>query len=162
MLSRRIEFVLSAFIVVFGLLLCFVAIPLGVDTPSSMRSILLSPAFWPTILAVGLTAAGVLLGIAQLRRKREDVGDVFEPLVGSEILRLVGFVVLAVIYFEAIAFIGMVWASVLAFAAFVFLTGAPNKIIGLAAALILPILLFAFFYHVAGVNIPQSDVLRLP
>ena len=162
MLSRRIEFVLSASVVLFGLFLWFVAVPHGIVTPSSMRSILLSPAFWPTILAIALTASGILLAFAQMRRRSEDMGEDVEPFARSETMRLVGFVALAALYFEAISWIGMVLASVRAFALFVFLTGAPNKIIGLVAALVLPILLFAFFYHVAGVNIPQSDFLRLP
>lgn len=162
MLTRRIEFAFSLFVICFGLFLQFVAIPHGIVTPSSMRSILLSPTFWPTILAVALLVAGVLLAITQMRRTTVDGGDELEGFGLREVFRVAGFIILAAVYFEAIEWIGMVWASVLAFAAFVFLTGAPNKVAGLVAAVILPILLFLFFYHVAGVNIPQSDVLRLP
>ncbi|HEX2018165.1 MAG TPA: tripartite tricarboxylate transporter TctB family protein [Aurantimonas sp.] len=162
MLTRRTEFVFSLFVVCLGLFLQFVAIPYGIVTPSSMRSILLSPAFWPTILAVALIVAGGLLAIAQMRRNPLDEGDEFEQFGAREVFRIAGFLLLAALYFEAIEWVGMVWASVLAFAGFVFLTGAPNKVAGLVAAVLLPILLFLFFYHVAGVNIPQSDVLRLP
>ncbi|MCB8836252.1 tripartite tricarboxylate transporter TctB family protein [Aurantimonas sp. VKM B-3413] len=162
MLSRPIELGLSLFVVLFALFLWLVLIPFGIDAPSSMRSILLSPRFWPTILAAGLLLLGVILGVATLRRKTRDGHDLFEPFTRSEYVRLAGFVVLLAVYFEAISWIGMIWSSVLCFAAVVFLTGAKNKAVGLCCALLLPIVLFGFFYHVAGVNIPQSELLRLP
>ena len=162
MLSRPIELGLSIFFILFALFLWLVLIPFGIDAPSSMRSILLSPRFWPTILAAGLLLLGVLLGAATLRRKTGDRHDPFEGFTSPEYGRLAGFVVLLAAYFEAIPWLGMVWSSVLCFAAVVFLTGAQNKAIGLACALVLPIVLFGFFYHIAGVNIPQSELLRLP
>lgn len=162
MLSRPIELGLSLFVILFAVFLWLVLIPVGIDAPSSMRSAFLSPRFWPTILAAGLLLLGLGLGVVTFRRKPRDRHEVFDPFTRPEYLRLAGFGVLLAGYFEAISWIGMIWASAACFALVVFLTGARNKTVGLACALLLPIVLFGFFYHIAGVNIPQSELLRLP
>ena len=56
----------------------------------------------------------------------------------------------------------MIIASVLAYVAFIAVIGLPRKVAATIIAVVLPLLLFGFFDHVAGVPIPQPDFFRLP
>ena len=62
--------------------------------------------------------------------------------------------------------LGMVWTSMLAFAALAFLVATPHRRTALLCAALVPLALYAFFAHVAGIAIPQGDVaadyVRLP
>jgi putative tricarboxylic transport membrane protein len=67
-----------------------------------------------------------------------------------------------VAYFLVMPHIGMVFSSVIAYVAFVAIIGFPRKTSTIVSAIILPLLLYGFFNHVAGVPIPQADFFRLP
>ena len=163
MLSRRIEIGIGLATVALALLILFVAIPFGIVTPKSVNSIFLSPIFWPSVLGICLLIIGAALtGQSWLRLGGVAETEEFERFDGGAVYRLVGFLAIIVVYYLLIPLLGMVWSSTLAFAATVFLTNAGSKIVGLVCAVALPILLFAFFYHVAAVPIPQGAFLRLP
>ena len=65
------------------------------------------------------------------------------------------------IYF-ALPIVGMVWVSMIAFALLVLLSGGKHLAWGMIAAVVLPLLLYFFFTKVAGVAIPQGQIVRLP
>ena len=77
-------------------------------------------------------------------------------------LRLALLGILGVLYVGSIGTLGMVWASVLAFIALAFLIKTRHPVVALIAAVLVPLALYAFFAHVAGVAIPQGDFVRMP
>jgi hypothetical protein len=56
----------------------------------------------------------------------------------------------------------MVWTAMLAFAACACLFRTRHPIVAVICAVVVPLLLYAFFAHVAGVAIPQGAFVRLP
>ena len=58
--------------------------------------------------------------------------------------------------------LGMVWTCMLVFVAtaFMFRTRYPKAAV--VCAVVVPLVLYAFFAHVAGVAIPQGEFVRLP
>jgi uncharacterized protein YacL len=67
-----------------------------------------------------------------------------------------------VIYFLLISEIGMVWASMLAVGAVSFLLRTEHHVYSAVCAVVVPLILYAFFAHVAGVAVPQGEYVRLP
>ena len=58
--------------------------------------------------------------------------------------------------------LGLVLTSMLLFVAVAYLVQSKHKKTAWLCAIIVPLVLYAFFAHVAGVAIPQGDFLRLP
>ena len=160
MLSRRIDVGVGLIAAALGLLLLFVVIPYGVVTPRRVRLIVLSPLFWPTILGGALLACGLLLAIKTYLRPIDAAP--FEPFDHGAVVRLGAFTALILLYYLGIPYLGMVLASIAAFAATIFITRSRFRYLGLLCALLLPLALYAFFYHVAGVPVPQGVLVRLP
>ncbi|WP_297776937.1 tripartite tricarboxylate transporter TctB family protein [uncultured Roseovarius sp.] len=145
------------------LFLILYAIPYWISAPSNIRNIVLSPRFWPYAIA-GLTG---LVGLGMLfanRKPDEDDTPVNDPIEdpGAGLIRLAGMAVLMAVTFWLLPRIGMVWAAMLAFAALAFLVRTRHPKTALICALVVPLLLYGFFAHVAGVAIPQGDYVRLP
>lgn len=138
------------------------AIPTWVSAPRSVPRLVLSPVFWPNILAVAMAICGVALVIAAGREKRA-ADPLAEPRsFGFGTIRLVLMAVLMAAYFVLIPKIGMPFASMLAFAGTAALMLARDRALVALSAITLPLLLYAFFAHVASVAIPQAPFFRLP
>lgn len=170
-------------VVALALFLLLVAVPQGVVRPKSVANIVLSPDFWPQILAWLLLAIGVWLsataflrpqpaadaaGPPDERAARAPAGepgdtprDGADPRRG-EWWRLAAFAGLLVLLAIGIPTVGMVWASAAAFWVLVLVTRQSRPWAALAVGIILPLLLYAFFSKFAGVPIPQGDLVRLP
>lgn len=138
------------------------AIPNWVSSPSNVRNIVLSPLFWPYILGslTGLVGLGLVLAgwrAAQGEPINEATGD---PRAGA--VRLVAFAVLTVLTFWVMPVLGMVWTSMLAFGALAFLVRTRHPAVAVICAVVVPLILYAFFAHVASVAIPQGELVRLP
>jgi len=145
-----------------ALFLVTYAIPNWVSSPSNVGNIVLSPLFWPYILG-GLTGL-VGLGLAVSGWRTAQGGEVNEPIPDPRAgaLRLAGFAVLMVVTFRAMPHLGMVWTSMLAFLALAFLVRTRHPAAAVICAVAVPLILYAFFAHVASVAIPQGDLVRLP
>ncbi|MBZ8134276.1 tripartite tricarboxylate transporter TctB family protein [Afifella sp. IM 167] len=154
---------LGLIVMLFALALAFVLIPVGVSSPRSVRSIVLSPILWPTIIAWMIFIGGGLLVGQQLlgRREPDHLDEWANPRHGAW-FRLAALAVLMAGYYLAIAYIGMVWASALAFLVLTLIIRSRYRITALIVAFALPLFTYAFFYHVAGVPIPQGEFIRLP
>ena len=141
--------------------LALVAIPTWVFSPSNVQNIILSPTFWPYILSGFLALTGVLLLVMP---DPVDRSAEAKENAGSEgaWLRLLGLAVIMAITMFALPRLGMVWTCMLAFlaTAFMFRTRYPKAAVVCAVAI--PLVLYAFFAHVAGVAIPQGNFVRLP
>ncbi len=147
--------------ILFAIFLYLVGIPYGVTSPSNVQNIVLSPLFWPRILAALLALGGIGLLLTSRRLDNEN-HESFLGGVGGAPIRLGLMAVLMVLYVLAAPVIGMVWTSMLAFAALAFLIKTRHPVAAVLAAVFVPLILYAFFAHVAGVAIPQGDFVRLP
>ena len=151
---------IGLFAVVAGLFLMIVAIPYWVSSPSNVRNIILSPVFWPytlsaltIVIGLGLTVTGHF--------SSEDMSP--EPAeVSGGYGRLAIMVMVMVIYMFGLPRLGMVWTSMLAFATTAFLVRTSHPKTAVICALCVPLVLYAFFAHVASVAIPQGNFVRLP
>ncbi len=154
--------ILGIGVLVFAGLLEVYIIPSWVITPQNVNIAVLSPDFWPYIVA-GMLAVGAVLLLLQyfLITRRTNPSDMDPPERGPTV-RVGLIAVLMVCYYFILPILGMVWSSVLAYLAFVAIIGMPRKKMALAVSVILPLLLYAFFNHAAGVPIPQAEFLVLP
>lgn len=143
--------------------LTVVAIPQWVSSPSNVGNIILSPLFWPYVLA-GLTAL-IGLGLLATAFQHPVQGDKLNEDIEDRSAGMLRLAVMAVIMLAAIwamPRIGMVWTSMAVFAATAFLVQTRHPKTALICAVILPLVLYAFFAHVAGVAVPQGNFVRLP
>ena len=148
--------ILSAFLVFYG-------IPNWVSAPDNVPRIVLSPVFWPMVLSVILAMVGI--GLLLAARQCEAPGESYrEDLLDrlSEYGRLIvlALLMLAIVY--ALPRLGMVLTSMLIIVVMAFLVRSRHPVTVFLCALIVPLLLYVFFAHIAGVAIPQGNLLRLP
>ncbi len=162
MLRLHASIWLGVGMVAFALFLIEFLIPTWVITPSNVRKLVLSPDFWPYIVAglLGIGGAILLLQYYFVTRPQQ-IPEEHENVPGGN-MRIILVAVLMVVYYILLQYLGMVLASVLAYVAFIAVIGLPRKISAAIIAVALPLLLYAFFDHVAGVPIPQPDFFRLP
>lgn len=163
MSKRAIQFQLGIGACLVCLVLILYAIPHWISSPSNIRNIVLSPRFWPSIVA-GLTGL-VGLGLLVVSRSTPDESGlantpIDDPRAG--LIRLAGLAGLMIATFWLMPRIGMVWVSIPAFLALAFLARTRHPKTALFCAVAVPILLYGFFAHVAGIAIPQGNYVRLP
>lgn len=151
-----------------GLFMIFVGVPEWVITPKAVRIPVLSPAFWPNILAWILVLLGGGLLIRSLRSGVGGKAESGEPgrlrraIAAGSIGRLAILAVVLIAYALTISYIGMVWTSMLAFSVLLVLVRTPHPIVGAVAAVGMPLALYGFFQHLAAVSIPQGVLVTLP
>lgn len=162
MSPRSVQLRLGVAACVISLMLGFIGIPYGVSSPSNVSNIVLSPTFWPYVLTgfTGLTGIGLILvgwRTNATERFNEEISDNH-----SGWLRLMALALIMIITMFALPRLGMVWTTMLVFVvtAFLFKTRHPRTAI--ICAIVVPLVLYVFFAHVAGVGIPQGNYMRLP
>ena len=167
---RETNVQLGAGAIVVALLMAFVAIPSAVSTPSNVPNPVLSPLFWPYALSLftGLVGLG-LLATSGRRPRSTDLPA--EPLPQPDdrrggVIRLGVTAALMIGVMLLLRPLGMVWTCMLAFLALALLVRTPHPRTAVACAVLVPLVLYAFFAHVAGIAIPQgtvaADYVRLP
>lgn len=144
-----------------GAFLALVAIPSWVSSPSNVRNIILSPTFWPYVLSGLLVLTGVLL---LFMPQQEDPLDTpsDDTAIGPGAARLIAMGVIMVLTMYALPRLGMVWTCMVTFLACAFLFRTRFPVAAVICAVVIPLVLYAFFAHVAGVAIPQGEFVRLP
>lgn len=157
-MSRKSHLQIGVASILFAAFLALVGIRFGVSSPSNVSNIILSPLFWPYVVAglIGLAGLGLVLSSARLGSPETEA----HPQGGF--VRLGAMAVLMIAYVLLTPLIGLVWTSMIAFAAVAFLVRTHHPKSALIAAVIVPLVLYAFFAHVAGVAIPQGEFVRLP
>lgn len=160
----RTQFAIGVGSLLFALFLWLYAIPNWVSAPGNVRNIVLSPVFWPYVLTglIGIIGIGLVLVAVKTRPHRDDLAQQLDLGSSSAWFRLCCMAVLIVLYLLAIPSIGMVWASMMAFIAYALLVKTSHPRSVLLAAVIMPLVLYVFFAHVAGVAVPQGEFVRLP
>lgn len=154
--------------IAFGVMLLTFAIPSFVSSPSNVPALVLAPTFWPTIVAYLILVLGAAL-VASRAFGSSDAGlDETSRVTETrdEVIygwgRLLAMAVLMVGLVVAIPILGMVLASAIAFALFAVIVVTPRPLTSIIVAVVLPLALYAFFSHVAGVSVPQGRFLTLP
>ena len=165
MTLRALHLRLGLFALVTAALLALLAIPGWVSSPSNVRVWILSPTFWPYTLA-GLTAlvgAGLLATAwhadAALPADADAPPD---PQGAPGWARLAALAAIMVATMALLSWLGMVWTTMLAFLATAFLFRTRHPVAAVICAVAVPFLLYAFFAHVAGIAVPQGELVRLP
>lgn len=163
MTNRSVQLQLGLGACIAALFLIFVAIPQWVAAPSNIRNIFLSPLFWPYALAGFTALAGLGLVAAGLRDSGDEtpLNEALEDPARAWV-RLAGMAAIMIVIMYLLPRLGMVWTCMLAFAATAFLVRTRHPIAALICAVAVPLVLYAFFAHVAGVAIPQGTIVRLP
>lgn len=156
MIGSRNNRTLGIGAIIVALFLVFFAIPTFVSSPSNVPNVILSPLFWPYALAgfTGLAGVGLLLA--------RDTDDAPEPSPEGGWTRLLGLAALMGLTVFAMPIIGLVWTAMAVFAATAFLVHTRHRKVALISAVIVPLVLYVFFAHVAGVAVPQGEFVRLP
>ncbi|MEZ5862725.1 MAG: tripartite tricarboxylate transporter TctB family protein [Geminicoccaceae bacterium] len=163
MKTLRTDFWIGIGVVALGSALALVAVPEGVVSPRNVRIAVLSPAFWPNILAWVVALMGLVLAVQSLRQpKAPDEPEAAAGMPRHGLLRLLALAVGSIAFCAFATKLGLVWASMVAFAVVLLLTGTSYRIAAVAVAILLPLALYAFFAHVAAVPIPQGLFVRLP
>lgn len=162
MTPKSVQLHLGATACLISLFLIFIGIPKGVSSPSNVQNIVLAPTFWPYVLATftGLTGLGLLL--AGWRHTGSNTFDDQPDNDKHGWLRLGALALLMIVTMYALPRLGMVWTTMLVFffTALLFRTRHPRT--ALLCAVLIPLALYLFFAHVAGVGIPQGNFVRLP
>lgn len=156
--------------ILFGAMLLLYGIPEFISAPSNVRRLVLSPLLWPTIVAwfIILLGAGLIAGHLLVTPVADLIGEADEARYEkpeehrNAWLRLAAAAVLMIALVMATPVLGMVLASGVAFALFAILIRAPQPWLSLIVAVVLPLVLYFFFAHVAAVSIPQGRFITLP
>lgn len=161
MTAKQIQNRLGTGACIAALFLIFIAIPNWVSSPSNVSNIVLSPTFWPYTLSAitGLTGLGL---IAAGRRASTKPLDEEPDGSAQSWTRLAALGAIMIVTMFALPRLGMVWTCMLVFAATAILFKTRHPVTALICAITIPLALYAFFAHVAGVAIPQGNYVRLP
>ena len=163
MLSRRDELLVGVMVAALAALILWWLIPAYVAIPRRVPLKALSPAFWPNVIGWVMLLCGVILALraAFAPPPPDAIADDLR-VSRPEALRLLALSVLLVGAFFGLRTLGMVWTSMIVFVVLVWLTGSKNRVLGVIVAVVLPLVLYFFFTKVAGVAIPQGQIVRLP
>ena len=144
--------------------LVFYAIPNWVASPSNVQYVILSPLFWPYALSAFTGLVGLGLVATSLRNSDTAPPEDYVPSIDSKaaMIRMGGIAGIMVGSMALMPLLGMVWTSMLAFMATAFLVRTRHPKAAVICAIVVPLILYAFFAHVAGVAIPQGIFVRLP
>lgn len=159
---RTIQFQLGLGACIVALFLGFAAIPTWVSSPSNVPNIILSPVFWPYVLTAltGLTGLGLIFASRHADTAVDPEDD--DPSDGKSWYRLLALAAIMVVTMFALPRLGMVLTTMVVFMLTAFLLRTRHPVTALICAVGIPLALYAFFAHVAGVAIPQGNFVRLP
>lgn len=163
MSMRTIQFRLGMGAICLSVFLLLYGIPNWVTAPANIPRIVLSPVFWPTVLAgiLAMVGAGLLFAATRCEKTSSQYReDLFDRL--PEYGRLLALALLMVATVYALPRLGMVWTSMLTIVVIALLVRTRHPGTVLLCAVIVPLVLYFFFAHVAGVAIPQGNFVRLP
>ncbi len=161
--DRSIQIQLGIGAIAASVFLIAVAIPVWVSSPSNVPNIILSPLFWPNVLAAltGLIGAGLIVtSIARPKPETSAVSDVADRPAAFRRLAIMAAIMIASVL--VMPRLGMVWTAMATFAATAFLVKTRHPRSALVCAVLIPLVLYVFFAHIAGVAVPQGDFVRLP
>lgn len=133
-------------------------IPVGIDSPATIRDPALAPAFWPRIIMVGMTALGVIILLQGLNRIRllRAAGvelEPHEPNIAGNLKTAIAAVGLF-IFTWSMNWGGIVVPSMAALALYMLLLGERRLTVIIPVSIGVPLALYLFFLKVALVPMP--------
>ncbi|MEB8431746.1 tripartite tricarboxylate transporter TctB family protein [Cocleimonas sp. KMM 6892] len=147
------------FIIIFGVFTYFVLIPHGIKVPKNLDNIMLSPAFWPTIITAVISLMGVLLMIPE-RIKPETDGkgdhedDENRTPWKTRIPRLMVITVVLFGFYFFIEQLGMVVPGIIIIFFLMVFAGYRRWWLMVMLSILVPVILYLFFVNVANIPIP--------
>ncbi len=163
--DRNIQIQLGAGAIAASVFLIIVAIPVWVSSPSNVANIILSPLFWPNVLAAitGLIGAGMIVtSITRPAPAPVTSPDSEAADRRGAFTRLAIMAVIMTVCMLVMPRVGLVWTAMATFLATGFLVKTTHPRTVVICSVLVPLFLYVFFAHVAGVAIPQGDFVRLP
>jgi len=161
--DRSIQIQLGIGAIAASVFLIAIAIPFWVSSPSNVRNIILSPIFWPNVLAAitGLIGVGLIVtSIAGPRPETSAASDVADRPAAFRRLAIMAVIMAATVL--VMPRVGLVWTAMVTFVSTAFLVKTKHPRTAVVCAVLIPLVLYVFFAHIAGVAIPQGDFVRLP
>jgi len=161
--DRSIQIQLGIGAIAASVFLIAVAIPFWVSSPSNVPNIILSPLFWPNVLSAitGLIGAGLIVtSIARPRPETSAASDVDDRPAAFRRLAIMAVIMTATVL--VMPRVGLVRTAMATFVATAFLVKTKHPRAAVVCAILIPLVLYVFFAHIAGVAIPQGDFVRLP
>lgn len=152
MLLRNRDFWSGLVFLLFGVVLIVFLIPSGVVEPKRIKFAVLSPSYYPRIIAIAMSLIGLAICIGSLKGKDDDFVTSTVDLYAMGKVVTVFIVLFATAY--ALPHAGFVLASAVALVVLMALAGERNPFIVVGVAIILPIVLYFFFTKLASVPIP--------
>lgn len=159
------DFWLGAGVIAFGAFQLFYLIPTWVTSPGNVRIAVLSPTIWPNIVSVALMLmGGILLFRALISAPAEPPAEADEIAeAGFDNWLRIGLTALIMAaLFLSLPVLGMPIAGALAIMAYSLLVRSGRPVATIIVAILLPLIIYTFFSKIAGVPIPQGELLRLP
>ena len=145
-----------------GLLALFVAIPLGVQVPSTVKVRALSPDFWPLLISCGVILSAVFLifeayfmpAPATEDDDEADEAAQYQLATLPAALRTIILIFGLFAFYFSLTTLGVVAASVVLLCAMMLFYDERRYVLIIVLSICIPILLYLFFRHVASVPIP--------
>jgi putative tricarboxylic transport membrane protein len=154
MTGERIE---GAVVLLLGVLLYFVLIPVGIDSPNNLEHITLSPNFWPSTISAIFGLMGFLMLILPVKKREGD--SALEETFEKENLpyyfyRLAVVLIVLFCFYFLIDTLGMVVPGTVVIFGMMLFAGEKRIAVALFIAVLIPVLLYVFFVYVANIPIP--------
>ena len=145
-----------------GLFALFVAIPLGVQVPSTVKVRALSPDFWPLLISCGVILSALFLSIeayfipAPPPADDDEVDEAAQCQLATlpATLRTLILIFGLFAYYYSLTLFGVVAASIVLLFAMMLFYDERRFVLIFALSISIPILLYLFFRYVASVPIP--------
>ena len=138
--------------VVIGAALLTILIPTGIDEPKKVKFAVMSPSYYPRIVAILMVLVGLAVAIGGAKRQAEIAVPEVIDFASIGKVAAVFAIFLAAAY--ALPHAGFVLTCTIALVALMTLAGERNLVIVVLVALLLPACLHLFFTKVANVPIP--------
>ncbi|OXY81678.1 tripartite tricarboxylate transporter TctB family protein [Oceanimonas doudoroffii] len=164
MVFKNRDFSIGAGVLLLSLMLIYYIVPASVVSPANVRLLVLDPAFWPNVISWMMLLIGLAMMASSLSKKQKAESSGNNGLLAC---KKEWYLLLLVLFFTGyyllLPDLGMVWGSSIAYILLsVVICKTQYRISAVLVGILLPITLYAFFYHVAGISIPQSEMMRLP
>ncbi len=152
MLLRNRDLWAGLVFLLLGVLLITFLIPVGVVEPKKVKFAVLSPSYYPRIVAIAMSIIGLAIAIGALRRETQVDSTLTFNL--NSAVKVCGVFIILIATAYALPHAGFVLTTTIALAVLMLLAGERNPIVIGAVAILLPIFLYLFFTKLANVPIP--------
>ncbi len=163
MALRNRNLVLGSGLILLALVDWFALIPMGIKNPGGVDMRIIAPDFWPLVNAASLFGMGAIIaikGYLTLSDSRKKIietgfhGESRSPNSISSLTKPVAVMTFLIVYAVSIEWIGIVLASILAFAIPTLLSGERRYRLVIPLSIALPAALYYFFTVVARIPMP--------